>query len=93
MIKKRIVTKKILDIDEDMSIYAESNQYVVHGPGAKRSYFGYLEACFQDIFEEKVKSNLFKSNKEGMQEILKIHKEVASDLKKIFRKTEGPFKD
>lgn len=82
--------QKIIDIDENTAIYADRNQYIVKSYGIT-SYFGYIEACFQDIFEERMKLRLANDIKKDIKEILDIHKEVARDLKALYRGLEKPM--
>ena len=81
---------KIIDIEDDVSIWADRNQYIVKY-GKRQCYFGYLEECFVDIFSERVKVKLIENQKKDMEEIIKIIKETEKWLKSIFREIEKPL--
>jgi len=80
---------KIVDISEDVSIFADRNQYIVKY-GKRSCYFGTLEHCFNDIFEERVKVKLIENQKKDMKEIIKIIEDTQEWLKSIFREIETP---
>jgi len=81
---------KVIDIEDDVSIWADRNQYIVKY-GKRYCYFGYLEHCFNDIFSERVKVKLIENQKKDMEEIIKIIKETEKWLKSIFREIEKPL--
>ena len=87
--KKRGILGKIIDIDEDSAIFADKSQYILNNNN-RSSYFTSLEACFQFLFEEKVKIRLAENSEKNIKEIIEIHKEVAKWLKSIFRSIENP---
>ena len=100
MKKRQKILGKIIDIDDETVISADKYQYILRQKvGVNKeglvlyhnSYFTSLEACFQFIFEEKIKMRLIKNPEKNIQEIVKIHKEVAKWLKSIFRTVENPF--
>lgn len=80
---------KIIDIEDDISIFADRNQYIVKY-GKQNCYFGTLEQCFNDIFEERVKVKLIENQKKDMEEIIKIIEDTRKWLKNIFNKIETP---
>ena len=87
--KKREVSGLILKIDDDVSIFADTNQYIVR----VRNLYWYmptLESCFREIFAERLKSRLIENKKKDMERIIEIHKETEKWLKDIFRKIEHP---
>jgi len=79
----------IVKISDDVSIFADRNQYIVKY-GKRSCYFGTLEHCFNDIFEEQIKVKLIKNQKKDMKEIIKIIEDTQEWLKSIFRKIETP---
>ena len=92
MIKK---TKKeyyglIVKIDDDVSIFADREQYIIKY-GKRSCYFGTLEHCFNDIFEERVKVKLIENQKKDMEEIIKIIEDTRKWLEMLFNKIEKPL--
>ena len=81
---------KIIDIADDVSIFADRNQYIVKY-GKHNCYFGTLEHCFNDIFEERVKVKLIENQKKDMKEIIKIIEDTRKWLKSIFKEIEKPL--
>lgn len=85
-------TKKglIVQIGDHTTITADAHQYILnskYGTG----FFGYLEYCFQELFEGMVKAKAIEDDRKTIGAILEIHKEVAKDLRKIYRGIECPF--
>ena len=81
---------KIIDIEDDISIWADRNQYTIKY-GKRYCYFGTLEECFNDIFEERVKVKLIENQKKDMEGIVKIIKDIRKWLKSIFKEIEKPL--
>ena len=86
---KKMIHGKVLDIDDRISIRVDMNQYIVQGFG-NYHYFSSLEECFKDIFEMKVKIRLIENPQKNIKKIVEIHKEVAKEIKDIFRRVENP---
>ena len=80
---------KIIDINDEVSIWADKDQYIVKY-GKQNSYFGSLEHCFNDIFKNQVKVRLIENPEKNIKRIIGIHKETSEWLKNIFRKIETP---
>ena len=80
---------KIIDIDEEVSIWTDKDQYIVKH-GKQNSYFGSLEHCFNDICENQVKIRLIENSEKNIKRIIEIHKETSEWLKNIFRNLETP---
>jgi len=80
----------VVKIDDDVSIFADKNQYIVKY-GKHNCYFGTLEHCFNDIFEERVKVKLIENQKKDMEEIIKIIEDTRKWLKMLFKKIEKPL--
>lgn len=88
--KIKKVCGKILDVDDNISIWADRMQYIVK-INNHSTYHLSLEGCFQFIFEEEVKTRLIDNPKKNIERIIEIHKETAKWLKDIFKKVEAPF--
>jgi len=80
---------KIIDISDDISIWADAHQYIIHY-GKKYCYFDSLEHCFTDIFENKIKAHLIENTEKNIERIIEIHKETSIWLKSIFKSIENP---
>jgi len=86
---KKALYGKIIDIDDEISIYADKDQYIIRY-GRHNYYFGSLEHCFADIFENRVKTRLIENPQKNIERIIEIHKETAKWLKSLFREMENP---
>jgi len=80
----------VVRMGDNVSIWAERSQYVVKY-GKRSCYFGTLEHCFNDIFEERVKVKLIENQKKDMEEIIKIIEDTRKWLKSIFEEIEKPL--
>ena len=80
----------VVKIDDDVSIFADKNQYIVKY-GKHNHYLDSLESCFNDIFEERVKVKLIENQKKDMEEIIKIIEDTRKWLKSLFNKIEKPL--
>jgi len=78
--------KLIVKINKDISIRADSEQYIVRNKN-KFGYFGELDSAFIDIFECLVRERLMENEKKEMKEIAKI----VLDTKKEILKILSPF--
>ena len=87
--REKITSGLVLKIDENIEIHADRYQYIL-SINSKTNYFPTLEYVFNELFEQKIKEELIESKKKDMETIIKIHKEVAKYLKKIFRNIEKP---
>ena len=83
--KKKEYYGKVIDISDDISIFADRNQYVVKH-GKHNCYFGTLEESFNDILKERVKVRLIENQKKDMEEIIRIIEDTRKWLKMFFKK-------
>ena len=74
----------IFTIKKNVEIHSDKYQYILK-KGFDETYFTSLEDLFFDLFREEVKIKLVRNQKKDMEEIVKIHKSVAKELKSIFR--------
>ena len=80
-------SKPIIDY-RGFQILANPYQYTVKRPGAPEVYFSDLELCFREIFEHDLKTRLIEnSEKQTIEEMLRIVKETSEDIKTLIRKT------
>jgi len=86
---KKETSGLILKIDDHVSIHTDSNNYIVKY-GQHYHYLDSLSACFEDIFEERIKVRLIENKKKDIAEIKKIHEETIEWLKKLFHNIENP---
>jgi len=87
--KARELYGLILKIDEDISIWADKFQYIVHFK-SDTWYLPTLESCFEEIFKTKVKINLIENKKKEIETIIEQIKSTSDWLKKMFRNLENP---
>jgi len=87
--KARELSGLVLKVDDDIEIWADKYQFVVHFQN-DTWHLPSLEACFEEIFKEKTKVNLVENKKKDIETIVEVIKETAQWLKNIFRNIENP---
>jgi len=76
--------KKIIQLN-NAYISADNNGYMVKFVGVIPSYFSTLELCFHEYFDQTLKRNLIKDEKNTIEDALVIIRETKQEIEDVWR--------